>query len=269
MSSINTFTPFDSMLEEVIAEHLTEIQGLTGTGVFYISQSTQFPGSGQKYKNYYILIRVENAFGGCCIEEGTLSPDIAPELSGTPLKDLLKHQELVVRVAALDAFLAYKSLKSKPQRDLLMLPASNPLARAKVRDGAIVQLSDIQPGEKIALIGVVNPLVEAIEELGAQCLPCDFNMEVTSTGLKVEDDMNKVIEKADKVIATGMTLSNGSFDRILEECVKRGLPFIVYAQTGASIFPKYLKRGVKAVLGEGFPYSQFTAEESKVYLYKA
>lgn len=262
------FTPFDTLLEEVISEHHETIQDLTGTGVFFISQSTQFPGTSQKYKNYYILIRIENAFGGCCIEEGTLSPDIAPELSGTPLIDLLRHDKRVVRVAALDAFRSYQMLNNPPQRELLMLPASNPHTRAKVRDQGIVEIADIKPGERVALIGVVNPLVEAIETLGAQCLPCDFNMEVTSTGLNVEKDMHKVLVKADKVIATGMTLSNGSFDQILEVCVKRDLPLIIYAQTGASIFPSYLQRGVTAVLAESFPYSQFTAEESKVYLYR-
>ena len=65
-------------------------------------------------------------------------------------------------------------------------------------------------------IGVVNPLVDAITACGGICLPCDFNLRETASGLPVSRDMTQVIDAADAVVATGMTLSNGTFDVLLD-----------------------------------------------------
>jgi hypothetical protein len=111
--------------------------------------------------------------------------------------------------------------------------------------------------------------VTAITECGGQCLPCDFNLTETASGIPVVQDMNLVLDTADMIIATGMTLSNGSFDTILAKARKRNIPLIVYAQTGSAIVPRFMGQGVSAICAEPFPYSQFSAEPSKVYLYGA
>jgi uncharacterized protein (DUF4213/DUF364 family) len=122
---------------------------------------------------------------------------------------------------------------------------------------------------RVGLIGVVNPLVDAIRAHGGICLPCDFNMERTADGTEVVKDMALVLAQADLVIAAGMTLSNGSFDEILSATRLRNIPLIVYAQTGSAIVPRFLGDGVAAVSAEPFPFSQFSADPTPIHLYRA
>jgi uncharacterized protein (DUF4213/DUF364 family) len=99
--------------------------------------------------------------------------------------------------------------------------------RARARDAAVAGLLEIRPGSKVALIGVVNPLVDAIAERGGACLPCDLNLRETASGLPVSRDMTEVVEAADAVVATGMPLSNGSFDVLLDHCLQQEIPLAV------------------------------------------
>lgn len=252
------------------AEHGPDPATLSAVGAFWVSQSTQFPGSDSKYRNYYLVLRVQSAFGGCCLERDQLDACISEELAGRRLDELLHDARLPVRIAALDAYLA---LAYPHHRQACMhtawLPAGTPLQRAQARDAAIAGLLDISPGMRVGLIGVVNPLVEAIQARGGQCLPCDFNLDRTAGGIQVAKDMAPVLAQADLVIATGMTLGNGSFDRIIEVARARALPLVVYAQTGSAIVPRFLGHGVAAISSEPFPFSQFSADPTPIHLYRA
>ena len=129
-------------------------------------------------------------------------------------------------------------------------------------------LLEIRPGSKVALIGVVNPLVDAIAERGGECLPCDLNLRETASGLPVSRDMTEVVEAADAVVATGMTLSNGSFDVLLDRCLQQEIPLAVYAQTGSAVVLAFLGSGVTALSAEPFPFSQFSSRPSSLYRYR-
>ncbi|NHZ77799.1 hypothetical protein F2P44_00565 [Massilia sp. CCM 8695] len=239
-------------------------------GASWISQSTRFPGTQQTYRNYYLVLRVGAAFGACCIERDALDPTIAPALAGSSVADLLADPRLPVRIATLDAYLnAVRPPRESALAQAMLLPAGAPPVRAVARDNAIAALVSIKPGQRVGLIGVVNPLVDAIARHGGICLPCDFNMDRTQSGLEVARDMLPILEQADMIIATGMTLSNGSFDEILMAARRRGIPLIVYAQTGSGIIPRFLGDGVSAVCAEPFPFSQFSADPTSVYLYRA
>lgn len=240
------------------------------TTACWIRQSTQFPETAQKYKNYYLLMRIGRAFGACAVERDQVDSVIAEDVAGQSVAMLLADARLPVRIAALDAYLG----EVLPHRDAaeaqpLWLPLGTPYERAHVRDEAIASLLDLQPDQRVGLIGVVNPLVGAIRTRGAVCLPCDFNMEATQWGDPVTRDMEQVLDAADLVIATGMTLSNGSFDRILERVRQRAIPLIVYAQTGSSIAARFVGQGVTALSAEPFPFSQFSAEPTTLYRYRA
>ncbi|MBL8297847.1 MAG: hypothetical protein JNN30_05795 [Rhodanobacteraceae bacterium] len=247
----------------------TDPAALHAVGAFWVRQSTQFPGTVQKYRNYYLVLRVGANFGGCCVERDDLDSAVAEELSGSSVADLLGDQRLPVRIAALDAYLgAVRPHREATNARVKLLPHGTPLERARVRDEAIASLLAIERGQRVALIGVVNPLVEAIRSHGGICLPCDFNMERTADGTPVTRDMQQVLDAADLVIATGMTLSNGSFDRILARCRQREIPLVVYAQTGSAIVPCFLGSGVSAISAEPFPFSQFSADPTPIYLYR-
>lgn len=216
------------------------------------------------------MLRVESGFGGCCVERDQLDSAVAEELSGRSVAELLRDERTPVRIAALDAYLSLvRPHREAAQAQVFMLPHGTPLQRAQARDQAIASLLRIEPGMRVGLIGVVNPLVEAIRAHGGVCLPCDFNMQRTADGTEVVRDMAPVLAQADLLIATGMTLSNGSFDAILAAARARGVPLIVYAQTGSAIAPRFLGQGVAAVSAEPFPFSQFSADPTPIHLYRA
>ncbi|MFE6781806.1 Rossmann-like domain-containing protein [Streptomyces sp. NPDC057680] len=246
---------------------------LVATSVFWIHHGTRLAGGDTTYLNQYVLVRVGGTFGGCAFEAGELTPEICRDFSGTPLDVLLRDAPRPLRIAALDAYLAH----TRPHRiaaeegdaEAVALPSGTPETRATARDAAIAGLLDIDEGAKVGLIGVVNPLVAAIRERGGEPLPCDFNLKATQWGDPVTDDMHEVLDRADAVVATGMTLSNGSFDTILECCRHRGIPLIVYAQSGSAVARAFLGSGVTALSAEPFPFSQFSAEETVLYRYRA
>jgi argininosuccinate lyase len=242
---------------------------LTVAGSFWVRQATRFPGTEQRYSNHYLLLRVEAAFGACCVERDQLDPPVADELAGRSVASLLADARLPVRIAALDAYFAAAHPHPLAAEAVpFTLPRGTPLQRAQARDAAIAGLLRLQAGQKVALIGVVDPLVKAIRQQGATCLPCDFNKRTTDGGLAVVQDMQPLLAQADAIIATGMTLANGSFDAIVAAARRRGIPLAVYAQTGSAVVPRFLGHGVHAVSAEPFPFSQFTAEPSAVYLYR-
>lgn len=238
------------------------------TSVFWAQHGTRLAGGDVTYLNRYVLVRIGRAFGACAFEEGALDPDVCAAYSGRPLAELFEGPA-PLRLAALDAYLAQKEPHSQdPRAEAVPLPFGTPEERAVARDRAVTGLLPDPEGRRIALIGVVNPLVAAIRERGGECLPCDLNLRRTQWGDPVEPDMEKVLSEADAVVATGMTLGNGTFDRILESCRERGAPLVVYAQSGAAVARRFLGSGVTALSAEPFPFSQFSAEPTLLYRYR-
>lgn len=239
------------------------------SGAFHIKQGTRLTEKSQRYRNNYLLLRVGTAFGACSIEENALSDEIAHELPGNVVYSLLQDERVPVRIAALDAYFNLVHPHENNQRATpFLLPGGTAVERAQHRDAAITSLVAITSGMRVTLIGVVNPLVKAIESVGGICLPCDLNLRKTQDGQLIEQDMYKVIHDCDMIIATGMTMSNGSFDVLLQTGRERNTPLIVYAQTGSGIAPNFLDNGVAAISAEPFPFSQFSAHDTTLYLYK-
>ncbi|MFJ4338324.1 Rossmann-like domain-containing protein [Streptomyces sp. NPDC088915] len=267
---VTTAPAVDALVEEVLAGvHGPPPAETVATSVFWIHHGTRLAGGDTTYLNQYVLVRLGGSFGGCAFEAGDIDPAICREASGTPLDVLLREAPRPLRIAALDAYLS----EARPHRaaedaEPVVLPAGTPEVRARARDAAIAGLLDIAPGAEVGLIGVVNPLVAAIRERGGTPLPCDFNLKATQWGDPVTTDMHEVLDRAEAVVATGMTLGNGSFDTILERCRTRGVPLVVYAQSGSAVARAFLGSGVTALSAEPFPFSQFSAEETILYRYR-
>ncbi|MEV8393496.1 MULTISPECIES: Rossmann-like domain-containing protein [unclassified Streptomyces] len=260
----------DDLVSDVLAgAHGPDPAGLVATSAFWIHHGTRLAGGDTTYLNQYVLIRLRRSFGACAFEAGEVDPAVCREASGMPLDVLLREAPRPIRIAALDAYLAEAEPHgSAAGAEPVTLPAGTPETRAKARDTAITGLLDISPGAKVGLIGVVNPLVAAIRERGGVPLPCDFNLRTTQWGDPVSDTMDDVLGAAEAIIATGMTLSNGTFDTILARCRERGVPLIVYAQTGSAVARAFLGSGVTALSAEPFPFSQFSAEPTTLYRYR-
>jgi putative heavy-metal chelation protein len=239
------------------------------TSAFWLHNTTRLPGAEVTYRNYYVLLRVGEVFGACSFEEGEVDASYCAEASGRPLSELLADGPLAVRIAALDAYLAaVEPHHLSTQAEEVVLPAGTPDVRARARDAAVAGLLEVSEGSKVALIGVVNPLVDAITALGGTCLPCDLNLRETASGLPVSRDMTAVIDAADAVVATGMTMGNGSFDTLLDRCLQQSKPLAIYAQTGSAVARAFLGSGVTALSAEPFPFSQFSARPTSLYRYR-
>lgn len=262
----------ETLVEDVLAgRHGEPPETLTATSVFWLCHGTRLAGGDVTYRNHYVLVRSGRAFGAAAVGAGVLDPLACQDASGRPLSELLgAGAPHPLRIAALDAYLARAlPLRDDPAAETVTLPDGTPEERAVARDAAVAGLLDVPAGARVALIGVVNPLVAAIRERGAQCLPCDLDLRTTQWGEPVSDSADEVIDAADAVVATGMTLSNGTFDPILARCRDRGIPLSVYAQTGSAVARAFLGRGVAAVSAEPFPFSQFSAEPTRLYRYRA
>lgn len=244
---------------------MPETLSITGSSSIY--QTTQFPSSLIKYHNYYALLRVDSYFGACSHTAEQLDMQAAARFSGLSLDTVLRDERLPVLIAAMDAYLGAVYPHQSHCTETVEIPAGTPFEKAKLRDALIAETADIQPSQKVALIGVVNPLVEAIKQRGGTCLPCDFQLRETQWGEAVEPDMEKVLDCADSVICTAMTLGNGTFDRILERVAERRIPLIVYAQTGSAVAAQFIGKGVAALIAEPFPFTQFSAAASQLYRY--
>ena len=257
-------------LEELRQSVLATPELPIATSVFWVHHGTRLAGGDVTYLNQYVLVRIGRAFGGCAFEAGEIEPRVCAELSGRPLTDLLQGSvPAPIRLAALDAYLSQATPhREDPRAEPVLLPYGTPEERAVARDRAIAALLPEPEDRRIALIGVVNPLVAAIRERGGQCLPCDLNLRRTQWGDPVSPDMEEVLAKADAVVATGMTLGNGTFDRVLEHCRERDLPLVLYAQSGSAVARAFLGSGVTALSAEPFPFSQFSAEPTTLYRYR-
>lgn len=246
---------------------------LTATSIFWAHHGTRLAGGDTTYLNRYVLLRLGTSFGACAFEAGELEPAVCEEASGSRLDRLLREAPGPLRIAALDAYLAevrpHREAAEAGDAEPVVLPAGTPETRAVARDAAVAGLPHVPPGARVALIGVVDPLVAAIRERGGLPLLCDLNLRSTRWGDPVTRDMHEVLDAADVVVATGMTLGNGSFDTVLGRCRERGVPLTVYAQTGSAVARAFLGRGVTALSAEPFPFSQFSAEPTVLYRYRA
>jgi hypothetical protein len=260
-------TTVDDLITEVLAgEHGPDPAEVPATSVFWVHHGTRLAGGNVTYRNQYVLARVGTAFGACAFADGEADPAVCANCSGAPVARLLTEAPAPVRVAALDAYLGHVRPHRTAER--VVLPAGTPEERAQARDAAVAGLLDVEPGAKVALIGVVNPLVAAIRERGAECLPCDLQLRTTQWGDPVTPDMRDVLGVADAVVATGMTIGNGTFDEILRTCRERAIPLVVYAQTASAVARHFLGAGVTALSAEPFPFSQFSADATTLFRYR-
>lgn len=261
-------TDVNSLHELIIKNEIgCDINQLYVTGASYIYQTTQFPESQIKYHNYYLLVRVGSYFGACSHTSDQLTMEIAGQLSGAKLKKVIKNDKIPVKIAAIDAFFGVSFPHQEYCKEVVEIPSGTPIQRANARDELIAKMAGIEEYQRVALIGVVNPLVEAIKDKGGKCLPCDLQLTKTQSGDIVEKDMEKVLDKADSIICTAMTLSNGTFDRIIEVARIKKIPLTVYAQTGSAVVAPFVGRGVTSLIAEPFPFTQFSSMSSQIYCY--
>ncbi|WP_370185466.1 Rossmann-like domain-containing protein [Rhodococcus wratislaviensis] len=251
---------------------LNSAGGVTVSTAFTTFQGVRHTGRGGGYRNQVISLRVGAATGSCAVEPGSVDPEVVHACAGVPVAELLGHHERSVQVAALDAYLAHlRPHASDARADTVQVEPGDSLQRSLARAQAVTGLVDAPWGGRVLVIGVVNSLLACLRERGVRYAPCDLKGGTTEWGEPIVTDFAEVLDHCDAVLASGMMLGNGSFDRLLESVAASGrpVPVTLFAQSGAAVARELLGRGVDALSAEPYPFFWLTGETSRLYLYRA
>lgn len=240
------------------------------TVAFTTLQRSRHAGRQSGYANHLVSMRAGTTVGSCFFECGEVHQDTVDACVGQTLGALLEHRMLPIRIAALDTYLGELFPHHRmPGVQTITIPAGSSKAKSLFRARTVASMLQPRPGQQVALIGVVNSLVQVLRDHGVHCLPCDRNLTQTEWGDPVTPDMEDVLLKADAILATGMTLANGSFDRLLAYARQRQIPLVVFAQSGSAVVPRFLGAGVTGVSAEPYPFFWMTGSPTAMYRYQS
>ncbi|MFB4419958.1 Rossmann-like domain-containing protein [Streptomyces sp. QL37] len=237
---------------------------------FTTSQAVRHDGRRGGYRNEVLSLRLGRAVGSCAVEPGALPAGTVEDCAGADVAALLTHPLLPVRVAALDAYLMdvtphTPSHGARP----VTIPAGSSLERSRARAAAVTDLLDLEPGSTVLVVGVVNSLLAELRSRGLTGIPCDLKGGTTEWGEPITPDALGEIGRCDAVLASGMTLGNGTFDPLRRSSQEHGKPLVMFAQTGSAVLPRFLGTGVTAVCAEPYPFFWLDGGPGIIHRYRA
>ncbi|MDT3396770.1 hypothetical protein RKE29_08965 [Streptomyces sp. B1866] len=234
---------------------------------FTTRQAVRHAGRASGYRNEVLSLRLAEAVGSCAVEPGQLPDGAVEDCVGADVARLLDHELPPVRVAALDAYLMHV-LPHGPASGALPcpLPAGTSLEKSRARARAVVELLDLAAG-RVLVVGVVNSLLEALRARGLTYVPCDLKGGTTEWGEPVRTDALAHADGCDAVLASGMTLGNGTFEPLREHALRHELPLVMFAQTGSAVLPRLIGAGVSAVCAEPYPFFWLDGGPGVLYRY--
>ncbi|RLK59322.1 Rossmann-like domain-containing protein [Actinokineospora cianjurensis] len=219
---------------------------------FTTRQAVRHDTRGTGYRNEVLSLRVGRAVGSCAVEPGTVDDDLVYDCIGAPVDALFDHPVPAVRVAALDAYLMAARPHEEHADDNVRIDQGTSLEKSLVRAGHVIDLLGAMPGQRVLVVGVVNSLLHHLRDRGIHYRPCDLRGGRTEWGERISNDAD--LTGCDAVLATGMTLGNGSFETLRATAVAAGVPLVMFAQTGSAVLPCLLGTGVTAVCAEPYPF---------------
>ncbi|WP_217196129.1 Rossmann-like domain-containing protein [Streptomyces buecherae] len=268
-TALGTATGYADLLRRVRAGELgPDPAGQRVSVAFSTSQAVRHEGRGGGYRNEVLSLRLAEAVGSCAVEPGTLPAAALDDCIGADVATLLTHPLPAVRVAALDAYLLHAlphhtASGARPYP----LPAGSSLHKSRARARAVTALLEPARPRRVLVIGVVNSLLEALRERGIGYLPCDLKGGSTEWGEPVSTDATAELERCDAILASGMTLGNGTFEELRAHAARHGKPLVMFAQTGSAILPRLIGAGVSAVCAEPYPFFWLDGGPGVIYRY--
>jgi hypothetical protein len=126
---------------------------------------------------------------------------------------------------------------------------------------------------KILNIGAVGSFIEALRKKGYDVIGSDFeeaiiNTEVSGTLIRNGNQSPYLAKNVDLVLATGMTISTKTIDKIIGQSKQGKAKIIVFAETGHSFASYYVQNGVDVYLSESFPFYNYKGE-SVINIYRS
>ncbi|WP_299531970.1 Rossmann-like domain-containing protein [uncultured Streptomyces sp.] len=237
---------------------------------FGTRQTVRHHGRQTGYRNEVLSLRLGASVGSCAVAPGTLTDDLLDACTGASVARLLDDHARHVRVAALDAYLMEVSPHGSAAGAVpVTVPAGSSLERSTARARVVVDLLDPVPGSTVLVVGVVNSLLAEIRSRGARVIPCDLAGGRTEEGEPVVTDALAALPHCDTVLATGMTLGNGTFEPLRVRALALGRPLVMFAQTGSAVLPRFLGDGVTAVCAEPYPFFWLDGGAGVLHTYRA
>ncbi|WP_424185978.1 hypothetical protein ACOBQX_29545 [Actinokineospora sp. G85] len=234
---------------------------------FTTRQGVRHTGRGGGYRNEVVSLRVGRAVGSCAVEPGTVADADVYGCVGHTVAELLGHPLRAVRVAALDAFLM--DLRPHAEHaEQVVVPAGDSLAKSLARAGAVVDLLDPAPGQRVLVVGVVNSLLHHLRARGVDYLPCDRKGGSTEWDEPVATDAREHLGDCDAVLASGMVLGDDGVDLLLGHARETGVPLVFFAQTGSAVLPWFIGDGARAVSAEPYPFFWLDGGPSTLHRYR-
>ncbi|MFD6285509.1 Rossmann-like domain-containing protein [Streptomyces sp. NPDC060205] len=262
---------YDDLVRRVLAGELGPgPQGLRVAVAFTTTQAVRHDGRRGGYRNEVLSLRLGRAVGSCAVEPGALPDGAVEDCAGADIARLLEHPLPAVRVAALDAYLMHVRPHT-PEHGALPcpLPAGSSLEKSRARARAVVELLDVRPGQTVLVVGVVNSLLEALRARAVSYIPCDLKGGTTEWGEPVATDLHAELGRCDAVLASGMTLGNGSFEPLRTHVLGSGQRLVMFAQTGSAVLPWFLGAGVSAVCAEPYPFFWLDGGPGVIHRYRS
>jgi hypothetical protein len=256
-------TTFDTLVREALddpGDHRVSV-------AFVTRQGARHAGRGRSYRNHVLSLRVGAAVGSCAVEPDAFADDAVHDCVGVPVRELLAHPALPIRVAALDAYLMARAPHHLAGAAAVTVTGGSSLAKSRQRAAAVIDLLPAAEGRTVLVVGVVNSLLERLRERGWRYLPCDLAGGETEWGEPVLPDATALLDRCDAVLASGMTLGNGTFEALREHASATGKPFVTFAQTGSAILPRFRGAGVTAVSAEPYPFFWLDGGPTTIFRY--
>ncbi|MGF0318086.1 hypothetical protein [Nocardia fluminea] len=243
---------------------------LHASTAFRTAYGTRHAGRSRGYRNEVLSLRVGAAVGSCGLEPGTVSDDLVDSCVAATIDELLEHPVPAVRVAALDAYLMH--VRPHPHAggvrgEPVVIDGPTSLTKSRRRASTVV---DLLPAgvSRVLVVGVVGSLLAELRARAIGYLPCDLAGGVTEWDEPVFESVADAPSDYDALLVTGMSLGNETFDEFRGVANRRGLPLVLFAQTGSAVLPWFLGAGVHALSAEPYPFFSLDGGPSTIVTYR-
>lgn len=169
---------------------------------------------------------------------------------------------VATKVAVVDAILAGDAGLTTARLHMDGRPSEKATWRAGVIADAVASVG-LEPGSTVLNVGAVSEVIRALKRRAYRVLASDMDPSIVGQSidgtLVQSGDLNSLLLRdADIALVTGMTLTNGSFAEIQRECVHRGTPIALFAETGSAIAETMARQGsIALAIAEPFPFYVF------------
>jgi hypothetical protein len=225
---------------------------------------------GHMYTDPYVFAQLSGGPRGACFAHpDEVCVTDADSLIGRPVWDIFYEAPDYIKVALLDAVYAVVNIGLEVSPDARKRLNGTATAKSRQRAKFIVDLLGLEKGARLCVIGVIEDIVHAALDLGAEVKLFDFFLAgYKFLGQEVGREVDDSLEAADLVLVTGNAIKTRTMDNILRRCAEREIPVTVYAMSGANLAPHYLSVGANTVTCESFPYYWYSGLESVIDVYQ-